>query len=50
VPTSAFSHIAGALLKPPRSQLKAGLGILTLLILILIPCAAVAVYRYGRMR
>jgi hypothetical protein len=38
------------LLNPPKGQLKVGLGIITLLFLVLIPCAAVAVYRYGRTR
>jgi len=50
VSPAAFSRIAGTLAVPPRSQVKAGLGVLTLMFLVLTPCAAAAVYRYGRMR
>jgi hypothetical protein len=38
------------MLRSPKGPPKTGLGILTLTFLVLVPCAAAAVYRYGKTR
>jgi hypothetical protein len=45
-PPPAFARAQGNLLLPPTAQTRAGLSVRLLMVLVLIPCAAVSVLRY----
>jgi hypothetical protein len=45
-PPPAFARAQSNLLLPPTTRTRAGLSVRLLMILVLIPCAAVSVLRY----
>jgi len=45
-PPSAFARAQSDLLLPPATRTRAGLSVRLLMVLVLIPCAAVSVVRY----